>query len=200
MNKSRLEAFSDGVLAIIITILVLEMKAPDETSVWSLLPLAPIFLSYVLSFIYVAIFWINHHHILQATKYVSTSVLWANINILFWLSLIPFSTSWINENQIEPVPVAFYGFILCMCAIAFRVLEIQLLNMQDNQSPLLKYFCSGYKERLTIAIYVISIPLAFVHSYISIFLYVIAAGMWIIPNRDLEKSFFNEKQETKSET
>lgn len=188
MNKGRLEAFSDGVLAIIITIMVLEMKAPDETTLKALVPVLPVFFSYVLSFAYVAIYWVNHHHLFQATQSISTAVLWANMHLLFWLSLIPFVTSWLGENHLEPVPVAFYGGVLFMSAVAFRILEHSLIRSHDDKAPITQTLSTGRKEWISIVVYLFSIPLAFVHIAISIACYVIVAGIWFIPAKGLERA------------
>ncbi len=186
MKKGRLEAFSDGVLAIIITIMVLDMKAPEETTVGALAPVLPVFLSYVLSFIYVAIYWINHHHLFQATSRISTGVLWANMHLLFWLSLIPFVTSWLGENHLEPVPVAFYGGVLFMSAVAFRLLERTLMRSHDKRAPITRTLNAGRKENASIVLYLAGIPLAFVHIAIPITLYVVTALIWFIPDKELE--------------
>lgn len=188
MKKGRLEAFSDGVLAIILTIMVLEMKAPEETTFDALMPVLPVFLSYVLSFIYVAIYWINHHHLFQATSTISTGVLWANMHLLFWLSLIPFVTSWLGENHLEPIPVAFYGGVLFMSAVAFRLLERTLIGSHDSQAPIVRTLDNGRKEWVSIVVYLVSIPMAFVHIAISICCYVIMAAVWVIPAKRLEKA------------
>lgn len=188
MKKGRLEAFSDGVLAIILTIMVLEMKAPEDTAFNALMPVLPVFLSYVLSFIYVAIYWINHHHLFQATSTISTGVLWANMHLLFWLSLIPFVTSWLGENHLEPIPVAFYGGVLFMSAVAFRLLERTLIGSHDSQAPIVRTLDNGRKEWVSIVVYLVSIPMAFVHIAISICCYVIMAAVWVIPAKRLEKA------------
>lgn len=188
MNKGRLEAFSDGVLAIIITIMVLEMKAPDETTLKALVPVLPVFFSYVLSFAYVAIYWVNHHHLFQATRSISTAVLWANMHLLFWLSLIPFVTSWLGENHLEPVPVAFYGGVLFMSAVAFRILEHSLIRSHDDKAPIAQTLSNGRREWISIVVYLFCIPLAFVHIAISIACYVIVAGIWFIPAKGLERA------------
>lgn len=186
MKKGRLEAFSDGVLAIIITIMVLDMKAPEETTLGALAPVLPVFLSYVLSFIYVAIYWINHHHLFQATSRISTGVLWANMHLLFWLSLIPFVTSWLGENHLEPVPVAFYGGVLFMSAVAFRLLERTLMRSHDKRAPITRTLNAGRKENASIVLYLAGIPLAFVHIAIPITIYVVTALIWFIPAKELE--------------
>jgi len=193
MNKGRLEAFSDGVLAIIITIMVLEMKAPEDTTIKALLPVIPVFLSYVLSFIYLAIYWLNHHHLLQATEKVNTSVLWANMNLLFWLSLIPFTTSWLGENHLEAIPVAFYGGVLLLSAIAFRILEITLIRSNNEKATFVRIVTDSRKEKISIVAYLLGISLAFVHIAISIACYVFVALIWIVPSRKLEKSI-SEKE------
>lgn len=192
MKKGRLEAFSDGVLAIIITIMVLEMKAPEDTSIQSLLPIIPVFLSYVLSFMYLAIYWINHHHLFQATQQVNASVLWANMHLLFWLSLIPFTTSWMGENHIESIPVAFYGGVLFMSAIAYRILEITLIRSHDKKMPIVGVVSRGWKEKLSTIIYFIAIPMAFLYIPASIFCYASIALLWIIPSRKLEKAVLED--------
>lgn len=190
MKKGRLEAFSDGVLAIAITIMVLEMKAPEDTSFRALWPVVPVFLSYVLSFIYLAIYWINHHHLFQAAQQVSISVLWANMHLLFWLSLIPFATSWLGENHLEPVPVAFYGGVLFMSAVAFRLLERTLIRSHNERAPITRTLNDGRgrKEKLSMIVYFFSIPMAFISITVSITCYVVMAAVWIIPSRSLEKA------------
>ncbi len=188
MNKGRLEAFSDGVLAIVITIMVLEMKAPEDTSIKSLVPIIPVFLSYVLSFIYVAIYWVNHHHLLQATSKINGTVLWANINLLFWISLIPFTTSWMGENHLDAIPIAFYGGVLLMCGASFRILEKSLLRLHTGDNVLAKTVSGGRKEKISIIAYLLGIPLAFVHPFIPVACYLFVAILWIIPRRKLEEA------------
>lgn len=192
MNKGRLEAFSDGVLAIIITIMVLEMKAPDATALSSLLPVLPVFLSYVLSFAYVAIYWINHHNLLQATRQISTGVLWANLHLLFWLSLVPFVTSWLGENHLEPVPVAFYGGVLLLSAVAFRILERTLIRSHDPGADIVRILNNGKKEQISMLIYLFGIPMAFVHIAFSIVSYALVAILWVLPGKRLEKAVEKE--------
>ena len=187
MNKGRLEAFSDGVLAIIITIMVLGMEAPQDVTLKSLLPVIPIFISYLLSYIYIGIYWINHHHILQATQQVNSAILWANLHLLFWISLIPFTTSWVGENHLSAIPVAFYGGVLFMCALAFRILEAQLIRYHDKDFVLLKVNPHAKKEKWSIMIYLIAIPFAFLCVWISIGCYILIACIWIIPGRRLER-------------
>lgn len=188
MKKGRLEAFSDGVLAIAITIMVLEMKAPEDTSFRALWPVVPVFLSYVLSFIYLAIYWINHHHLFQATQQVNTGVLWANMHLLFWLSLIPFVTSWLGENHLEPIPVAFYGGVLFMSAVAFRILERTLIRSHNEKAAISRTLNYGRKEKISMIVYFCSIPMAFISIAVSIACYVVMAAIWIIPARSLEKA------------
>ena len=187
MNKGRLEAFSDGVLAIIITIMVLGMDTPEDVTLKALLPQVPEFVSYVLSYIYVGIYWINHHHIMQVTRRINGTILWANLHLLFWLSLIPLTTNWIGKNHLSPVPVAFYGGVLLMCAIAFRIFENTLIRYHGEDFPLRKFHGGGMKEKLSIVIYFSAIPLAFVCVWISIFFYFLMACLWVIPSKRLEK-------------
>ena len=187
MNKGRLEAFSDGVMAIIITIMVLAMDTPDEVTLKALLPVVPVFVSYLLSYIYVGIYWINHHHIMQVTHRINGVILWANLNLLFWLSLIPFTTNWIGKNHLSPVPVAFYGGVFLMSAVAFRILESTLIRYHGEDFPLRRLHAGGKKEKISILIYFSAIPLAFVCVWISIFLYFLMACLWVMPSKRLEK-------------
>lgn len=187
MNKGRLEAFSDGVLAIIITIMVLALKTPETTTLKALVPSIPVFVSYVLSFIYVGIYWINHHHIIQVTKKINGVILWANLHLLFWLSLIPFATSWVGENHIDAIPVAFYGGVLLLCAIAFKILEASLIKYNGNDFLLKEVIRGARKEKLSIVVYLLAIFLAFASVYISIACYFFVASIWVIPYKKLEK-------------
>jgi uncharacterized membrane protein len=187
MNKSRLEAFSDGVLAIIITIMVLEIKAPEEDSFESLQHLIPIFLSYVLSFIYVGIYWNNHHHMLQVVKRINGSILWSNLFLLFWLSLIPFATSWIGEHHFSAVPMSIYGFVLLMCAVAYNILQNKIIKLEGNDSILNKAVENDLKGKISTLAYVLAIPLAFVSPWISGLIYIAIALLWIIPDSRIEK-------------
>src|SRR5258706_1961352 len=171
METNRLEAFSDGVLAIIITIMVLELKVPSGTGFVALKPLLPIFLSYLLSFIYVGIYWNNHHHMLYATKEVSGAILWANLHLLFWLSLFPFTTGWMGENHVAPTPTAVYGFVLLMAAIAYYVLQRAIITEQGRDSLLAAAIGGDWKGKLSPALYFIAIPLAFVSPWIASTLY-----------------------------
>lgn len=187
MNKTRIEAFSDGVLAIIITIMVLEIKAPEEDSFESLAHLIPVFLSYVLSFIYVGIYWNNHHHMFQVVKKINGSVLWFNTILLFWLSLIPFATSWMGEHSFSTVPVACYGFILLMCGISYVMLQNKIIKLEGEESVLHKAVNKDKKEKTSMICYVAAIPLAFVSPWISGLLYIAIAMLWIVPDSRIEK-------------
>jgi uncharacterized membrane protein len=187
MQKSRLEAFSDGVLAIIITILVLEMKVPHGERLESLRPLLPVFLSYVLSFLYVGIYWTNHHHMLHAAKRVSGSILWANLHLLFWLSLFPFITGWMGENLFAPLPSALYGTVLLMAGFAYRILARTIIAIEGPDSPLAKAIGNDRKGTFSIVLYVTAIPLAFVNQMIAQAIYVGVAMMWLIPDRRIER-------------
>jgi uncharacterized membrane protein len=188
MNKSRLEAFSDGVIAVIITIMVLEMKPPHGTSVQALRPVVPVFLSYILSFVNVGIYWNNHHHLLHAVQRVNGAVLWANLHLLFWLSVIPFTTAWMDENQFQPWPVAIYGIDLLMAGIAYFILTQALLHLHGKGSTLAASIGDDRKGKLSVVIYAAAIPLAFVRPWIAGACYVIVAVMWLIPDRRIERS------------
>jgi len=186
MNKGRLEAFSDGVLAIIITIMVLELKVPEKGNIKALIPLLPKFLSYVLSFVFLGIYWNNHHHLWQVVEKVSGSVLWANLHLLFWLSLIPFVTGWMGENQFATIPVAVYGFVLWMSALAYYLMVRALMAQHESNSILVAALGNGKKERVSLALYTAAIPLAFVSSWIAFGIYITVAVMWLIPDRRIE--------------
>jgi uncharacterized membrane protein len=187
METNRLEAFSDGVLAIIITIMVLELKVPTGSEMTALKPLLPVFLSYVLSFIYVGIYWNNHHHMLFATKEISGGILWANLHLLFWLSLFPFTTGWMGENHIEPTPTAVYGFVLLMAAIAYYILQRAIIVRQGADSLLAKAVGRDWKGKLSPVLYLTAIPLAFVTPWLSSGIYVLVALIWFIPDRRIER-------------
>jgi uncharacterized membrane protein len=193
MNKGRLEAFSDGVLAIIITIMVLEMKVPHGTDLESLRPLLPVFLSYILSFIYLGIDWNNHHHLLQATRRINGKILWANLHLLFWLSLIPFTTGWMGENHFAPLPTAFYGINLLGAAIAYFILQTLIVKEQGEESQLAKAIGKDFKGKISPVIYIAAIILAFVNQWIADALYVLVALMWLIPDRRIERKIHNSK-------
>jgi len=189
VSKGRVEAFSDGVLAIIITIMVLELQAPDEPTLAALQPLIPKFLSYVLSFIFVGIYWNNHHHLWQAVDRVNGSILWANLHLLFWLSLIPFVTGWMGENHFSTIPVAMYGVVLWLSAMAYYIMVLRLLAYHANDSLLAAALGEGKKERISLFLYTAAIPLAFINPRIALALYVTVAILWLIPDRRIEKVF-----------
>jgi uncharacterized membrane protein len=193
MNKGRLEAFSDGVIAIIITIMVLELKIPHEANWAALRPLFPVFLSYVLSFIYLGIYWNNHHHLFQAAQQINGRVLWANLHLLFWLSLVPFVTGWTGENHFAALPVAFYGLVLLLAAIAYFILSRILISHHGKDSTLAIALGRDFKGKISPAIYAIAILLAFVNSWLAFLLYVLVAAIWLIPDRRLEKALTSEK-------
>jgi uncharacterized membrane protein len=187
MGKGRFEAFSDGVIAVIITIMVLELKVPHGTDLSVLVPLIPVFLSYVLSFIYVGIYWNNHHHMLHAVEHINGRALWANLHLLFWLSLIPFVTGWANENHFAAVPVAMYGVVLCMSGVAYYILERTLIATHGRDSLLARAMGKDFKGIASVVIYLIAIALAFVNVWIACALYVFVAIMWFIPDPRIEK-------------
>ncbi|MES1998779.1 MAG: TMEM175 family protein [Pseudomonadota bacterium] len=186
MGKTRLEAFSDGVIAIIITIMVLEMKAPHGAELSALVPLLPVFLSYVLSFIYVGIYWNNHHHMLHAVQSVNGAALWANLHLLFWLSLVPFVTGWMGENHFAPLPVALYGGVLLMAAIAYFILAQVLIHLHGRNAALAVALGSDFKGKASIVFYVLAIPLAFVSQWLALAIYALVAALWFIPDRRIE--------------
>jgi uncharacterized membrane protein len=188
MNKNRLEAFSDGVIAIIITIMVLEFKVPHGESLADLLPLWPVFLSYVLSFVNVGIYWNNHHHLLHTVKAVNGGVLWANLNLLFWLSLMPFATAWMGENHFASIPVVVYCIDLCLCAVAYTILQRTIIRFQGSQSVLHQAVGADLKGKISLASYVLAIPLALWGlPWVSGLLVGAVACMWLIPDSRIEK-------------
>ena len=187
MTRNRMEAFSDGVIAIIITIMVLELRVPHGISLSDLRPLTPVFLSYVMSFVYLGIYWSNHHHLLQVVEHVSGGVLWANLHLLFWLSLVPFVTAWMGENGFAAVPVALYGVVLLCAAIAYFILTRALLRIHTSDSMLAVALGRDFKGKISIVIYVAAIGLAFVRSWLACALYVAVAITWLIPDRRIEK-------------
>jgi uncharacterized membrane protein len=201
MGKGRLEAFSDGVTAIIITIMVLELKVPHgdglgmsapgahggEATLATLLPLVPIFISYVLSFVFVAIYWNNHHHMLHASTRVNGGILWANTHLLFWLSLVPFVTAWMGENHFAAAPVALYGLVMVMCSAAYTILALALVSRHGSGSALGRALGKDVKGRLSLVLYASAIPLAFVNRWVSLGIYVVVAVMWLIPDRRIER-------------
>ena len=186
MGKNRLEAFSDGVIAIIITIMVLEMKVPHGEGIETLAPLIPVFLSYVLSFVYLGIYWNNHHHMLYACRLVTGPMLWANLHLLFWLSLIPFATGWMGENRFAAAPSALYGVVLLMAAVAYLILQQLIIASQGPDSILKKAIAGDWKGKLSLVLYAAAIPLAFWRQWISLGLYVFGALLWLIPDRRIE--------------
>jgi len=188
MGKGRLEAFSDGVIAVIITIMVLEMKVPHGNDLAALAPMLPIFLSYVLSFIYVGIYWNNHHHMFHAVQHVNGRALWANLHLLFWLSLVPFVTGWVNENHFAALPVALYGVVLLMAGVSYYVLERVLIAHHGKDSPLARAMGNDYKGLISVLIYAVAIGLAFVNARVSCALYVLVAVMWLIPDPRIERT------------
>jgi uncharacterized membrane protein len=189
MNKQRLEAFSDGVIAILITIMVLELRVPHNPRLGALTEVVPTFLSYVLSFIYLGIYWNNHHHMLHATRHVSGGVLWANLHLLFWLSLFPFATAWMGENHFAATPTALYGCVLLGAALAYWILARALIAVNGPRSELAIAIGKDYKGRISPLFYIVAIPLAFLNQYWSDVLYVAVALMWIIPDPRIERRF-----------
>ena len=192
MPTNRLEAFSDGVLAIIITIMVLELHAPHATHAGALLPLLPKFCSYVLSFVYLGIYWNNHHHMFQATERISGGVLWANLHLLFWLSLFPFVTDWIGETQVALAPTVCYGVVLLMAALAYWILQSTIIRDQGPESRLARAVGADLKGKLSPALYALAIVAAFVQPIISVCFYVITACMWLVPDRRIERTMTSE--------
>jgi len=187
MNKARLEAFSDGVLAVIITIMVLEMKSPRGTNLAALRPLFPVFLSYILSFVYIGIYWNNHHHLLHATERVNGATLWANLHLLFWLSLIPFTTAWMGDNHFNSWPVAVYGCLLLLAGAAYVILTRTLIGLHGQDSTLATSIGRDKKGKISIAIYAVAIPLAFAKPWLAGTCYVIVAIMWLVPDPRIER-------------
>jgi uncharacterized membrane protein len=188
MNKGRLEAFSDGVLAIIITIMVLELRAPQHASQFSdLRPLLPVFLTYLLSFVYVGIYWNNHHHMLQVTQHVTGAVLWANLHLLFWLSLVPFVTSWLGENVLAQAPAALYGFVLLMGGTAYSILQATILRVPDGNQLLAQAIGRDHKGKASVVFYAVAIAASFYRPWISCTIYVLVSLMWFVPDRRIER-------------
>jgi uncharacterized membrane protein len=188
MQNDRLNAFSDGVIAIIITIMVLELKVPHGDDLNAIAPLAPVFLSYVLSFIYVAIYWNNHHHLMHTSESVDSGILWANMSLLFWLSLIPFATGWLGENHFAALPSAVYGFALLMPAITYYILQKAIVRRHGQGGALAKAIGKDYKAKLSLTLYAASIGLAFVHPRISQAIWVSVALSWLVPDKRIEKA------------
>ncbi len=187
MGKGRLEAFSDGVIAIIITIMVLELKVPHGDDIQSLISLLPVFLSYVLSFIYVGIYWNNHHHLLHTVQKISGGVLWANLHLLFWLSLVPFVTSWMGENHFSALPTALYGVDMLMSAIAYYILQLIIIQAQGKHSLLQHALGRDIKGKISPVLYLMAIGGAFIDSWIAGFFYVLVALIWLVPDKRIER-------------
>ncbi|HJQ71355.1 MAG TPA: TMEM175 family protein [Blastocatellia bacterium] len=186
MNKNRLEAFSDGVIAILITIMVLELKVPHGTDLEALRPLLPVFLTYVLSFVYLGIYWNNHHHMLHAARSINGKILWANLHLLFWLSLVPFVTGWMGENHFAPLPTSVYGAVLLLAAIAYTILQTLIIAHQGKDSKLAAAVGNDRKGKLSMLLYAVAIPAAFVYQWIAYGIYVLVALVWLIPDRRIE--------------
>ncbi len=186
MNKGRLEAFSDGVLAILITIMVLELKVPHGTDLEALRPLLPVFLTYVLSFVFLGIYWNNHHHMLHAAQRINGKILWANLHLLFWLSLVPFVTGWMGENHFAPLPTAVYGLVLLLAAIAYTILQNLIVAQQGAGSKLAEAVGKDVKGKISLVLYLVAIPSAFVHQWIADGIYVLVVLMWLIPDKRIE--------------
>ncbi len=185
MSKGRLEAFSDGVIAILITIMVLDLRVPLSGQVSALRPLVPVFLTYVLSFVNMGIYWNNHHHLLQATQRINGAILWANLNLLFWLSLFPFATGWMGENHFATAPTVFYGVVLMLAGVAYYILEMAIIAEHGRDSALAQALGQEWKGRLSVIVYAVAIALAFVNHWIAVALYVVVALMWLVPDRRL---------------
>ena len=187
MSTTRLEAFSDGVIAILITIMVLELRAPHDSSLAALRPLWPVFRSYVMSFIYLGIYWNNHHHLLHAAEHVNGRILWANLHLLFWLSLIPFTTAWMGENHFGGSSVALYGGVLLCAAIAYFILVRALLALHGSESLLANALGSDFKGKISIVLYLVAIALSFINNWIAFTMYVLVAIMWLVPDKRIER-------------
>jgi uncharacterized membrane protein len=189
MKKNRLEAFSDGVIAIIITIMVLEIKVPHGGSFADLKSLIPVFLSYVLSFIYIGIYWNNHHHLLHAVNRISGGMLWANLHLLFWLSLVPFATGWMGENHFSASPMALYGFILLMAATAYTILQLTIIKEEGKEGLLAKAIGADFKGKLSLVLYVLAIVSTLWNGWIAAAIYILVALIWLVPDKRIEKNF-----------
>jgi uncharacterized membrane protein len=194
MGKGRLEAFSDGVIAIIITIMVLELKVPHDVELSALWELLPVFFSYVLSFIYVGIYWNNHHHMLHSVKKINGIILWANLHLLFWLSLLPFVTGWTGENHFVALPTALYGFVLFMAGFAYWILQQAIIRYQGKDSLLAKAIGKDYKGKMSLVFYAVAIPLSFIFSWLANVLFILVAIMWVVPDRRIERAFQESRE------
>ena len=192
MSTQRLEAFSDAVLAIVMTIMVLELKVPHGADLASLQPLLPVFLSYVMSFLYLAIYWNNHHHMLQATERANGAILWANMHLLFWLSLISFATGWMGENAFAPVTTAVYGVVLLMAAVSYLILQGAIIRHEGEGSRLKRMVGKDVKGKLSFVVYAVAIPLAFVSQWIAIAIYVGVALVWLVPDKRIESNLVSD--------
>jgi uncharacterized membrane protein len=193
MGKNRLEAFSDGVIAIIITIMVLELKVPHDSSIEALAPLMPVILSYILSFIYLGIYWNNHHHMLHTCDKVTGAMMWANLHLLFWLSLIPFTTGWMGENHLAAAPAAIYGVVLFMASIAYWILQHVIITIQGDDSLLKKAVGGDWKGKMSPVLYATAIGLAFWSQWVSIGIYVLVALLWLVPDRRVENVLLSKE-------
>jgi len=188
MGKGRLEAFSDGVIAIIITIMVLELRVPHAADLAALRPLVPVLLCYVLSFTFIGIYWNNHHHLLHTVRQVSAGILWSNLHLLFWLSLVPFVTGWMGENRFAPLPVALYGIVMLMAGLAYFLLTRAIIRHHGRDSALATAVGRDHKGRMSVALYALAVPLSFLNRWIALALYVAVAVMWFVPDRRIEKT------------
>ena len=186
MSKTRLEAFSDGVIAILITIMILELKIPHGTTLEALAPILPSFLTYVLSYVFLGIYWTNHHHMIHATERINGAVLWANLHLLFWLSLVPFVTGWMGENHNAPLPTAAYGVVLLMAAIAYTILALAIVRHEGPTSKLAAAMGRDVKGKVSLGAYLAAVPLAFVNPWIAVAMYALVAGIWLIPDPRIE--------------
>jgi uncharacterized membrane protein len=192
MGKGRLEAFSDGVIAIIITIMVLELKVPHgEDDLWAVASLLPVFVSYVLSFVFIGIYWNNHHHLLHTVRQVNGRILWSNLHLLFWLSLVPFVTGWMGENDFAPWPVALYGTVMLMAGVAYFVLTRAIIRHHGRDSVLATAVGRDLKGRASLALYALAVPLSFLNRWVAFGLYVVVAVMWFVPDRRIERALTN---------
>jgi uncharacterized membrane protein len=194
MSKGRLEAFSDAVIAIILTIMVLELKVPHGENWAALRPLLPVFLSYVMSFVFLSIYWNNHHHLLQAAGKVNGRILWANLHLLFWLSLIPFVTAWMGENHFSALPVALYGVVMLASAIAYTLLTNSLISHHGKDSALAIALGRDFKGKLSLLLYALAIPISFVNSWLAGAMYMTVSGIWLLPDRRIEKTLASREQ------
>ena len=197
MGKGRLEAFSDGVLAIIITIMVLELKIPHGDDINSLKPLFPVFISYVLSFVYIGIYWNNHHHMMHAAQFINGKVMWANMHLLFWLSIVPFATGWMGENHFSTVPVALYGVVLFMAGVAYYILAHMLIAYHGKDSTFAIALGKDRKGIISVVVYLVAIAVSFLNSWVSLAIYGVVAAMWVIPDRRFEKKLEETSVEKK---